>query len=77
MGKKKPLLHRLGESLWGKQWQTAAAKCAGCTVRSMLRYSGGDRDTPPKVIDKLRLEAQARRGLLGDLMEEAARETMK
>jgi hypothetical protein len=41
------------ETLWGPQYQSAAARKLGIARSSLVRYDRGDRAVPPAVLDRL------------------------
>jgi len=47
------LFARAAESLWGKQYQSEAARALGISRSSVLRYADGRRAVPTQVIERL------------------------
>lgn len=68
------LLNRIGENLYGPQWQTALSRALRVSDRTMRRWANGDVKLPPTIWPELFVLLDARKDelkyLIGRVKEE-------
>lgn len=63
-----PPLERVGQALYGPQWQSALARALGVNDRTMRRWVAGDSTVPPGIREDLKGLVETRLAELDELL---------
>lgn len=65
------LLHRVGEALYGPQWQVEMSRALAVSDRTVRRWAAGTHEPPSRVWADIARLVHHRRAALSDLLPQA------